>query len=537
MSTNPDIIQDKTIITASVGDSATFQCIYEDPNVVYVFWYRQKLGDRPCIISSALAFATKCKLHNEFENDPRFLVELRTGVNHLTIQHLQLSDSATYYCGTSDIQNIEYRHGTFLHVKGSEVRKQAVIHQGWTQALMPGDSVNLTCEVHAAELCSGDHSIYWYRPIRSQPALIYANVDLCKIHSEVGSPPLKNCSFHLPMANLGSADAGTYYCVLSLCGDILFGNGTKVEIVDDGDAVKLCSSESQKDGLISCNIGETVTFQCLLEDSESVKFYLYWQMLRQNLRMISTHYSSTNTTFFHQEFEGNPRYSWRSQKGAINWTISDLQPSDSGSYFCASSYSFDFKFFEGLFLSIKTPGATIQAVVNPEGLQHRDTWTVSCEVKTANCHEEQRVYWFRSSTESQPGVLYGTGVGDNRCERDPENQTRTCVYHLPREGVNRSQLDTETFYCAVVSCGVILFGSGTDERKNERPESLHLVYAMGAALALTTILVVILASALYKMNKRISSQVLGLLSFHSVTLLPFVPRAETQKASIMPPSE
>ncbi|CAL8241558.1 unnamed protein product [Merluccius merluccius] len=40
----------------------------------------------------------------------------------------------------------------------------------------------------------------------------------------------------------------------------------------------------------------------------------------------------------------------------------------------------------------------------------------------------------------------------------------------------------------------------------ERPESLHLEYAMGAALALTTILVVILASALYKMNKRISSQ-------------------------------
>jgi len=36
------------------------------------------------------------------------------------------------------------------------------------------------------------------------------------------------CVYNLLMRNFSSDDAGTYYCVLTSCGQILFGNGTVI---------------------------------------------------------------------------------------------------------------------------------------------------------------------------------------------------------------------------------------------------------------------------------------------------------------------
>lgn len=237
---SPGIAQDQTIITARVGDNATLQCFYQlDSHVYYALWYQQKLGATPRLISSSFTYEKKAQLHKDFEKDSRFSVQLAPGVNHLTITRLRLSDSATYYCGTSDMRAVEYGHGFFLHVKTPKTAKQTVIRQGWIAALLPGNSVNLSCEVTAAERCSGDHSIYWYRAGGAQPALLYGNTDVCEGHSGLRPPALKTCTFHLPMADLRAVDAGTYYCVLSLCGEILFGNGTTVDIVGKVVAVTL----------------------------------------------------------------------------------------------------------------------------------------------------------------------------------------------------------------------------------------------------------------------------------------------------------
>ncbi|KAF7649372.1 hypothetical protein LDENG_00142410 [Lucifuga dentata] len=48
--------------------------------------------------------------------------------------------------------------------------------------------------------------------------------------TETGSDKMI-CVYNLLVRNLSSADAGTYYCALTSCGEIVFGNGTRLNII------------------------------------------------------------------------------------------------------------------------------------------------------------------------------------------------------------------------------------------------------------------------------------------------------------------
>ena len=86
--------------------------------------------------------------------------------------------------------------------------------------------------------------------------------------------------------------------------------------------------------------------------------------------------------------------------------------------------------------------------------------TLDCTVTSESCHGQHSVYWFRSSAGSQPGIVYASGDGNAQCEEmEMESATRSCVYLLPKKNLTLS--DAGTYYCAVASCGEILFGNGT----------------------------------------------------------------------------
>uniref|UniRef100_A0A674E134 Ig-like domain-containing protein n=1 Tax=Salmo trutta TaxID=8032 RepID=A0A674E134_SALTR len=100
-------------------------------------------------------------------------------------------------------------------------------------SVQPGDSVTLNCTMHT-DTCAGEHSVYWFRhgSGESHPGIIYTHVDRsdqCEKSSEAGSPT-QSCVYNLPKRNLSLSDAGTYYCAVASCGEILFGNGTKLDI-------------------------------------------------------------------------------------------------------------------------------------------------------------------------------------------------------------------------------------------------------------------------------------------------------------------
>uniref|UniRef100_A0A4W6DHW5 Ig-like domain-containing protein n=1 Tax=Lates calcarifer TaxID=8187 RepID=A0A4W6DHW5_LATCA len=256
-------------------------------------------------------------------------------------------------------------------------------------------------------------------------------------------------------------------------------------------------------GFFQANTGENMTLQCFYE-GDAVMFYWYKQTLGQKPRLISTFYKHDESGTFRNEFMNNPRFTLKTGNGNNHLTISDLQISDSATYYCIGCYAYDFEFVEGATISVNGSGLNIQALVHQsesETIQPGGSETLNCTVHTGTCDGEHSFYWFKNSNsqkkESNAGLIYTHGDRNDQCERKPNTQTHTCVYNLPMKNLNLSHAGT--YYCAVASCGHILFGN---EKKLDKQDSLNLVYFLSGALAFTTILAVLLTYAAYTMKNR-----------------------------------
>ncbi|KAK0147681.1 Ig kappa chain V region K29-213 [Merluccius polli] len=102
-----------------------------------------------------------------------------------------------------------------------------------------GDTVALQCSITSQRTdhrnqCQGEPSVYWFRSGSgpSHPAVIYMNGNRsgeCQDSSGPPSPP-QSCVYTLHKNNVSTSDAGTYYCALAACGEIVFGQGTKLDL-------------------------------------------------------------------------------------------------------------------------------------------------------------------------------------------------------------------------------------------------------------------------------------------------------------------
>ncbi|XP_018550550.1 uncharacterized protein LOC108896014 isoform X2 [Lates calcarifer] len=225
--------------------------------------------------------------------------------------------------------------------------------------------------------------------------------------------------------------------------------------------VKFSSSVRQDTRFISVKTGDNLTLHCFREMIAS-RYYWYKQTLGQKLRLISSFYKFDKNGTFHDEFKKDTRLTLDTGVGKNHLKITDLHISDSATYYCASSYSYKFVFAEGTTVSVKDLGLNIQALVHQsesETIQPGGSVTLNCTVHTETCDGEHSVYWFKSSEESHPGLIYTHGDRNDQCERKHNTQTHTCVYNLPMKNLSLSHAGT--YYCAVASCGHILFGYGT----------------------------------------------------------------------------
>ncbi|XP_047451194.1 immunoglobulin kappa light chain-like [Mugil cephalus] len=270
-----------------------------------------------------------------------------------------------------------------------------------------------------------------------------------------------------------------------------------------GKAQKIHQSLSvhQESGFKSVNVGETVILQCFYENDKKPWLYWYKQTLGQKPKLISIFFIYDDTEVFYDEFVNNSRFTMEIKNGKNHLIISNLRISDSATYYCAHRASTTVEFAEGVTVSVK--GLNITSSVHQsssETVQLGDSVTLNCTVHTGTCDGEHRVYWFKDSEESHPGLIYIHRGRDDQCERKNDTETHTCVYNLPMENLNLSH--NGIYYCAVASCGHILFGNGTKvELKNEEV-SLVLVYFLSGALAFTTILTLSLAALLYTHKRK-----------------------------------
>ncbi|XP_062849617.1 signal-regulatory protein beta-2-like [Trichomycterus rosablanca] len=236
-----DELWQESLRTAVVGDNITLTCVTSKQRKTSMMWLKQTFGERPLVIATSYQSQT-ARFQNGFDETGRFFTDTADKSFNLSLTNTELSDSATYYCAVVFLYEISFGKGTVLFVKDRPVRSTTILQEKNFLSVHPGDSVTLQCTV-VAEHCAGEHSVFWIRHGSggSHPGIIYTDgdsSDQCKNRSVAGSST-QSCIYSLPKRNLSTSDAGTYYCAVATCGEILFGNGTKLDIKGEDFQIKL----------------------------------------------------------------------------------------------------------------------------------------------------------------------------------------------------------------------------------------------------------------------------------------------------------
>ncbi|XP_067454417.1 uncharacterized protein [Thunnus thynnus] len=341
------------VVTVQLGEPANLTCAFpnDEFSLKHLYWYKQSVGDTLKLILKVIKSRTP-EYAPEFSST-KLDTNIDKNFSNLTILRTTQEDEGMYHCGITEWTNTTWS-GTYLLVKGNTERTSNYTVVQWptvSDPVHPGDSVTLQCSVlsdYENKKCPGGHSVYWFRARSdaSHPDFIYtdgSSHDECRKKTGIHSSP-KSC-VHRFSKNVISSDDGTYYCAVATCGEILFGNGTKLELVRE-------------------MLPDTIA----LPPPEDVTLSPDWQHL----------------------------------------------------------------------------GCSVLS-----------------DYKNKTCPGGHSVYWFRAgSNASHPDLIYTDGSGRDECRKKTgiHSSPKSCVYRFSK---NISSSDDGTYYCAVATCGEILFGDGT----------------------------------------------------------------------------
>uniref|UniRef100_A0A8D0DCT5 Ig-like domain-containing protein n=1 Tax=Sander lucioperca TaxID=283035 RepID=A0A8D0DCT5_SANLU len=206
-----------SLTVVEVGRNVTLECPVSETEGRFFYWYKQPLGY--VVQRIVTKIFGKLTFSKQFNNS-RFTATKRDAQYFLTITNISKEDEATYFCHYGEIYSESF-NGIFLAVNGKTSFTFSVF------SVKPGDSVTLQCSLLSktkgnTDQCPGEHSVYWFRSGsgESHPGIIYTHSD---------EEEERSCVYSLSKTIQNSSDTGTYYCAVVTCGEILFGEGTKVE--------------------------------------------------------------------------------------------------------------------------------------------------------------------------------------------------------------------------------------------------------------------------------------------------------------------
>ncbi|XP_026212955.1 uncharacterized protein LOC113160106 [Anabas testudineus] len=222
-----EVRQQIAFVVAEIGGNVTLRCPVYEKGGNFFHWYKQSLGYM--VQTVAARTYNEQKLYGEF-NNPRFTVTESESQYFLTIRNVTKEDEATYSCQTGTAYSQTFANSTYLAVNEQNQQKSVHVKQcPQTKSVQPSDAVNLQCLLlfkdKENKVQFGEHNVYWFRPGSggSHPSLIYTHRSRSDEQDEM------SCVYSLSKTIQDSSDTGTYYCAVVTCGEILFGEGTKVE--------------------------------------------------------------------------------------------------------------------------------------------------------------------------------------------------------------------------------------------------------------------------------------------------------------------
>ncbi|XP_070818300.1 uncharacterized protein [Chaetodon trifascialis] len=228
-STDDQIFETRTV---DFGQNVTLTCERSTSWAsTQLFWIRLVSGNLPEILGGTFNFDYVGVI-----NTGHITAKQEPGTFILHISETKLSDTGVYYCLKVKHLHMALLKGTFLRIKGPETDIIAVVQAPPSDPVRPGDSVSLQCSVLSDsenKTCPGGLGVYWFRAgsHESHPSVIYAHGnsgDECETSPEARSP--QKCVYNFFKENISPSDAGTYHCAVATCGQIIFGNGIKVEV-------------------------------------------------------------------------------------------------------------------------------------------------------------------------------------------------------------------------------------------------------------------------------------------------------------------
>ncbi|XP_067454488.1 uncharacterized protein [Thunnus thynnus] len=228
-----------SVTTVPLGESVTFTCFFPDSEYsnTRVKWYKQSIGNSLLLMTTLMKATSNPTFEQGFPSS-RFDANYTIIMSTLTILRTIREDEAVYHCAVSTWSKDKW-NGTYLSLKENTHRtaKYTVVQSSTeSNPVHPGDSVTLQCSVLSDsehKTCPGRYNVHWYRARLdgSHPDIIYTDGnshDPCDKRPDAYSSP-KSCVYRFSK-NVNKSDAGTYYCALATCGEIIFGNGTKLDI-------------------------------------------------------------------------------------------------------------------------------------------------------------------------------------------------------------------------------------------------------------------------------------------------------------------
>ncbi|XP_034546784.1 uncharacterized protein LOC117818035 [Notolabrus celidotus] len=224
------------VTTVQLGEPATFTCVLPKSEISHreLSLYKQRAGDTLKLVVTVRK-SMKPQFSPEF-SESRLEVKWDDSFTNLTIMRTIQEDEGMYHCAVREWMMKTEWSGTYLLLEENTQRtSNLTVDQSPTvpDPVRPGDSMTLQCSVVSDsenKTCPGGLGVYWFRAglDKSHPDIIYTDEDRhddCDQRSEAQ----KSCVYRFTK-NVSSSDAGTYYCAVATCGQILFGDGTKVEI-------------------------------------------------------------------------------------------------------------------------------------------------------------------------------------------------------------------------------------------------------------------------------------------------------------------
>lgn len=93
------------------------KCTFVYDSQYYLFWYKQKPGEKPVAMAVSQAISTSVDFQNGFRASD-YTVQRSKGLFHLTINRTTASDEAFYFCALSKSLHAVFGNGTYVALTG-----------------------------------------------------------------------------------------------------------------------------------------------------------------------------------------------------------------------------------------------------------------------------------------------------------------------------------------------------------------------------------------------------------------------------------